>query len=177
MLQDAPELDSDKFRVSSATDTTVLVGWFNSTAEKDWMLTKGTAVLRLGNRRGSLPLIKSLAAASHILLHGHEYETVPGLFRILAKAGEVWTRTEVLAAGFPTDSTKPANDIFAMFSVAPHDAFKGMEWDGRRLEEALLRYRNRQRPAYKRQLTKLHRERAKPHLVSLADLQLALITR
>ena len=64
MLQDAPELDADRFRVSSAPETTVLVGWFDSPAEKAWMLEEKKIVLRLGNRRGSLPIVKSLAAAS-----------------------------------------------------------------------------------------------------------------
>ena len=72
MLQDAPELDADRFRVSSAPETTVLVGWFDSPAEKAWMLEEKKIVLRLGNRRGSLPIVKSLAAASHILLHGRD---------------------------------------------------------------------------------------------------------
>src|SRR5258708_2468070 len=101
----------------------VLVGWFDSPDEKQWMLESGKVVLRLGDRRGSLPLVKSLAAASHILLHGREYETVPGLLSIASNAGEVWTRTEVLAKGFPADSSKPADDIFAVFSVAPDAAF------------------------------------------------------
>lgn len=174
MLQDSPELDADKFRISAAPDITVLVGWFDSSAEKEWMLTNGMAVLRLGHRRGSLPLIKSLAAASHILLHGREYETVPGLCRILPKAGGVWTRTEVLAAGFPTDPAKPANDIFAVFAVTEDKAYTAMAWDGRWLEDAIVRYLNRQRPTYKNQLTELRRERAKPQLVSLADLQVAV---
>lgn len=175
MLQDAPELDADNFRVASAPEVTVLVGWFDSPEQKAWMLKEKMAVLRLGNRRGSLPIVKSLAAATHILLHGREYATVPGLYRILPKAGEIWTRAEVIAAGFPTDSTKPATDIFAVFSVAADDAFKGMEWDGRQLENAIRRFLNRQRPAYKTQLSEIHRERAKPQLVSLADLQVALV--
>lgn len=175
MLQDAPELDADKFRAAPTPDITVLVGWFDSIAERDWMLANGKVVLRLGDRRGSLPLIKSLAVSSHVLLHGREYETVPGLLGIVPKAGEVWTRAEVHAAGFPTDPKKPADDIFAVFSVATDAAFVSMKWDGRKLEDAIVRYLNRQRPSYKSQLTELRRERAKPQLVSLADLQLALV--
>ena len=175
MLQDAPELDADKFRVSSAPETMVLVGWFDGPAEKAWMLEEGKVVLRLGNRRGSLPIVKSLAAASHILLHGRDYATVPSLFRILPKAGEIWTRTEVTAAGFPSDPSKPADDIFAVFSVVVDDAFKSMSWDGRKIGKAIARFLNRQRPTYKSQLTAIHRERAKPQLVSLADLQIALV--
>ncbi len=90
-------------------------------------------------------------------------------------AGEIWTRTEVIAAGFPSDPSKPADDIFAVFSIAADDAFKSMSWDGRKIEKAIARFLNRQRPAYKSQLTTIHRERAKPQLVSLADLQLALV--
>jgi hypothetical protein len=174
MLQDAAELDPDRLRASPAPDVTVLIGWFDSPEAKDWMIKNGKVILRLGARRGSLPLIKSLAIASHILLHGRQYETVPGLLAILPKAGEVWTRTEVLSAGFPVETAKPADDIFAVFSVRPDLAFNAMTWDGRKLEDAIIRYLNRQRPTYKKQLTELRRERAKPQLASLADLQIAL---
>ncbi len=33
------------------------------------MIDNNKVILRLGNRQGSLPIIKSLASASHILLH------------------------------------------------------------------------------------------------------------
>jgi len=174
MLQDAPELDADRLRLPPAPDITVLAGWFDSPAAKRWMLDHRKVVLRLGNRRGTLPLIKSLATASHILLHGRAYDAVPGLFRISQSAGEVWTRAEVESAGFPPDATKPQDDIFAVFGVQPDPAFASLAWDARRLEAALFSYASRQRPAYRNQLNEFHRDRAKPQLVSLADLQTAL---
>jgi predicted component of viral defense system (DUF524 family) len=174
MLQEAPELDADRFRLPTAPDIIVIVGWFNSEREKNWILKNRKIVLRLGRRRGTLPIIKSLSAASHILLHGKSYVTVPGLFRIESKAGQVWTRKEVAAMGFPADYAKPADDIFAVFSVEVDSAFEAFSWDGHRLEAAMIRYRNRQRPTFAKQLTDYRRERTKPHLVSLADLQIAL---
>jgi predicted component of viral defense system (DUF524 family) len=176
MLQDSPELDADKLRVPAAPDIMVLVGWFDSPEEKKWMLDNGKVVLRLGDRRGSLPLIKSLAAASHVLMHGRGKDTVPGLKRILPEAGRVLSRSEVVAEGFPTDPTKDPDHIFAVFSVAKDADFTELRWDSDNLNKALVRFQNRQRPAYKSQLKKLTHEFAKPQLVSLADLQLALAT-
>ena len=167
-------MDADKLRVSAAPETTVLVGWFDSDEENAWMLAQGSVVLRLGKRRGSLPLIKSLAAASHILLHGHDYATVPGLLRIAATAGEVLTRAELQARGFPADASGSPDHIYAVFSVTTDEAFQSFAWNGRKLDEAVVRFTNRQRPAYKTQLTAMGREGPKPQLVSLADLQLAL---
>jgi hypothetical protein len=86
----------------------------------------------------------------------------------------VWTRAEITAQGFPAAKGKPTEDIFAVFSVERDSAFQEFKWNGRKLEAALLRYQNRQRPTYQRQLTMLTREKAKPQLVSLADLQVAL---
>lgn len=174
MLQDAPELDADKLRLPAAPDIVTLVAWFDSVAQKEWMLNKSKIVLRLGNRRGSLPLIKSLAVASHVLLRGRRHDVVKGLLRITAAVGQVLTRAELRAQGFPADTSKPANDIFAVFSVARDDTFASMQFDGRKLNAAIVNYLNRQRPSYKKQLTALRRDIAKPQLVSLADLQLAL---
>ena len=66
--------------------------------------------------------------------------------------------------------------IYAVFSVTTDDAFQSFAWDGRRLDEAVVRFTNRQRPAYKTQLAAMGREGPKPQLVSLADLQLALVS-
>ncbi len=174
ILQDVPELDADNLRVPAATEITVLIAWFESAVAKDWMLNNERVVVRLGNRRGSLPLIRSLATASHILLHGRNYATVPGLLRIGSGAGEVWTRTEVQNAGFPSNPAKDQDDIFAVFEVERDLAFASLNWDGRLIENALIRYRNRRRPSYRAQLKALRRERAKPQLVALADLEVAL---
>src|SRR5262249_42577348 len=68
LLQDAGELDADRLRLSAAEDIAVIVAWYDSEPAKKWMLHHKLVVLRLGRRRGTLPLIKSLSAASHILL-------------------------------------------------------------------------------------------------------------
>ncbi len=50
-----------------------------------------------------------------------------------------------------------------------------MEWPRFRRSD-YFRFRNRQRPTYRNQLKEMRRERTKPKLVSLADLQVALIS-
>jgi predicted component of viral defense system (DUF524 family) len=175
MMQEAPELDTDELRLPSTPEIVVLLGWFDSEAQKQWMVENSKVVLRLGRRRGALPIIKALSAASHILLHGRGYKTVQGLFGILSQSGGVWSRGELAAVGFPMDEGKPADDIFAVFSVARDTAFDSFSWDARLLEAALLRFANRQRPELKRRLLSFTRERAKPQLVSLADLEIALV--
>jgi hypothetical protein len=174
MTEEAPELDIDGLRSPTTDEIVVIVAWFDSDAAKQWMLNRGRVVLRLGRRRGTLPLIKSLSKATHILLHGRSYETVPGLLRIQPSPGEVWTRSEILAIGFPAARTGSADDIFAVFSVSPDASFEQFKWNGRSLDAALIRYRNRQRPTYRSALKALTREKAKPQIVSLADLQIAL---
>lgn len=175
MMRDAPELDADNLRASPAQDVMILVGWFDSPEAKNWMLDNARVVLRLGKRRGSLPLIKSLAAATFIMLHGRDKEVLPGLRRILPEAGEVLTREEILAEGFPTDPGKDPDHIFAVFSIGESVEFPDLSWNGDKLNDALLRFHNRQRPAYKKELSRLTRDIAKPWLVSLADMELALV--
>ncbi|MGI9067634.1 MAG: DUF2357 domain-containing protein [Pyrinomonadaceae bacterium] len=176
MLSDSPELDADALRLPATPDIMVLVGWFDSDQEKDWIIEKGKAVIRLGDRRGSLPLVKSLAAATHILLHGKNEQVLTGLWRILPETGKVLTRTELLNEGFPTDSNKSSNHIFAVFSVDADKTFANLQWHNDGLHAALKRFLNRQRPANKKQLTKTA-DRSYPFLVSLADLQEALVTQ
>lgn len=174
VLQDSPEFDEDALRLPAATDIMVLVGWFDGAHAKRWMLSNGKAVLRLGKRRGSLPLVKSLAGASHILLHGPRKDTIPGLWLITDGTGEVQTRQELIADGFPTDPTKDPDHIFAVFSIEKDPGFSSLHWNGDGIELALRRFENKQRPAYRAKLKKLTRAKALPRIVSLADLQLAL---
>ena len=176
LLSDALELDADHLRALPAQEITVLVGWFDSVAERDWMLANRKVVLRLGDRSGTLPLIKALSAASHILLHGRNKEVLPGLWRIGPGTGKVMNRTEALAERFPTDATANPVHIYAVFSVVKDTSFDFFQWDSDNLKKGLVRFLNRQRPSYKAQLTTLTRDFAKPFLVSLADLQVALAT-
>lgn len=174
ILQEVSEVDHDSLRLPAAPDIMVLVAWFNGPDAKKWMLDNGKAVLRLGKRRGSLPLVKSLAAATHVLLHGPAKDSVPGLWRIASDPGQVQTRQELVADGFPTAPTKNLDHIFAVFSITEDSGFASLRWDGDGIEIALRRFENRQRPSYRDELKKLTRAKALPRVVSLADLQLAL---
>jgi predicted component of viral defense system (DUF524 family) len=174
ILQGVPEFDSDLLRMPAAPEIMVLVVWFDGESAKRWILDNLKSVARLGNRRGSLPLVKSLAAATHILLHGRGKDSVPGLWRIAAGTGPILTRKELFEDGFPSDPSKDLDDIFAVFSIEQDQGFSHLLWNGDGIEMALRRFENRQRPSYREELKKLTRSKALPRVVSLADLQLAL---
>ncbi|MCX6866370.1 MAG: hypothetical protein NTV46_09180, partial [Verrucomicrobia bacterium] len=86
----------------------------------------------------------------------------------------VLTRQELHDIGFPTDMEKDHDHIFAVFSLEENPEFAHLKWDSDGLNVALTRFLNRQRPSYRRLLSRLTRDIAKPWLVSLADLQLAI---
>jgi predicted component of viral defense system (DUF524 family) len=177
LLRDAPELDADNLRLPPAPEMVVIVGWVRGWRHLRWVVRHDRIVLRLTSKRGALPLIKSLAAASHILLHGPGGHVVRGLWRISADPGTVRTRAVLERTGWPRDRAggRKPDDLFAVFNVARDPAFKKLRWDGVGLNRALVRFLNRQRPTYKAQLTRLTRDFAKPFLVSVADLQEAIV--
>jgi hypothetical protein len=176
MRQGAPELDTDQLRLPAASHISVIVGWFDNESQRNWMLNHGKIVLRLGWRRGVLPLIKALPAATYILLRGPGGSTLDGLFRIVSDA-EICGRAELRAARFPARRAKSVGDFFAIFGVEKDPAFASLRWDGRCLEAALLRFANRQRPHLRTQLLPLLHEQARPQIVSLADLEAARLTK
>lgn len=177
MLEEYGELDEDGARLPASPDIMVLLGWCDSDAVRDWMLHNQIAVFQLGDRVGSLPLIKSLSAASHILLRGPDYQVYPnqGLLSIRQVAGAVWTSEELRLRGFPFNPQESFADVFAAFFLEPDNLFDYLPgWDGHKLENALKRFATRQKRAYKAQLEEFARNPRLPQLVSLADLEVAL---
>jgi len=168
----AKELDQDLLRIPPAQEINVIVCWFKGADERDWMLKHNQVVVRLGKRRGALPMIQAMSSASHILLHGPAYEAVSGLRKIDSSASVVLNRAELQALGYPTGSMDDLNHIYAAFAARPDPAFS-YDWIGREIETALKRSRSRQRPS-DQEAKDYRRERTKPGIVSLADLEIAM---
>lgn len=168
------ELDGDRMRIPAAQEIKVIVAWYKGSAELRWMVQHGKVIVRLGQRRGSLPVVKNLAAASHILLHGPDFVVEPGLLMIGTSTGKVLTRAELAERGYPTSASADPNHIYAVFDVEPDPAFADFRWNGQSIEKVLIRHRARVRPSNRPEPVNFHRERTKPFLVALADLEVAL---
>jgi PD-(D/E)XK nuclease superfamily len=95
------ETDDDGYRAEPPYEHLIVTTWYERADELTWMLKQGFAVLRLGQRRGALPIVKKLSAASHMLFRSHVPETQSGLFSILDESGQVLTRREMIGLGYP----------------------------------------------------------------------------
>jgi hypothetical protein len=160
--------------IAPSQEIKVPIAWFVGSAELRLLVDHTKVIIRLGQRRGTLPVVKNLAAASHILLHGPEYVVEPGLFLIGSSTGKVLTRAELAEFGYPTSASVDPNHIYAVFDVEPDPAFADLRWNGRGIEKALIRHGARVRPSDRPEPVNFHRERTKPFLVALADLEVAL---
>ncbi len=164
------ERDDAGYRAEPPYEHLIIATWYEREDELAWMLTKGRAVLRLGQRRGALPIVKKLAAASHMLFRSHASQTQSGLFSILEEAGQVLTRSEMIALGYP-DNNRDPDHIFAVFAVQPDPAYQDWRWDGNKLNDAIEAYEKRRKPLYKN----LGRDSALPRILSLGDVINALM--
>jgi len=151
----------------------ILVCWYEKDSI-DWMLSQipHRIVVRLGNRRGSLPIVKELAGTTHILLRSHNGETQPGLFRITSEVGQVLTRSELIKEGFPRVFGNPEN-IFAVFCAESDSNYHAWVWDGDKLLDAIEAFERRSNP----DLAHISRTSPYPRMLSLADLIDAVKTR
>ena len=157
------ELDETGYRAAPPFEHLIIAAWYEPD-NIDWMLQRGRVVLRLGARRGSLPIVKELAVASHILLRSHHGATQPGLLRIVTPAGQVLTRQELVDQGYPR-SEGAAGDVFAVFHVEPDPAYATWVWDGARLTDAIEAYERRRKPLF----AGIGQSSPLPRILSLGD--------
>lgn len=123
-----PETESDgNVRPVPPAEHAVLVGWCESEPQLDWTRRTGLYNCRAGVRRGSIRLDPRIADARHLFLHTRGGEALPGLWRIKKRGPRIFTATELLRHGYPSEPDPEA--IYAVFDVEPDSFYAGWKWD------------------------------------------------
>lgn len=166
-----PETDplSPTTRAVPLAEHQVLVAWYHSPAQLEWIRSTGKAIIRLGNRPGAWRIPPLLAEVRHMLLHTHRQHVEPGLWRLDQRGLEIYTAEELktkLEYPLPTGS-----QVYAVFDVTPDPNWSSVVWNVDKLLNELQHFKSSQARV---PLAAIGRLSAYPQVVPLANLMRAL---
>ncbi|WP_332032717.1 DUF2357 domain-containing protein [Kaistella sp.] len=113
-------------------ETYVLVGYYNSPEQYDWICRSGLYNFRMGSGSGSLLLDKDTVNAKYLLLHTAGSTDAHELWRIVSRGPKVYSKDDLIKKGYPA----PSQENYLVMQIEPvtDQEFKGMRWDFKKLK-------------------------------------------
>jgi predicted component of viral defense system (DUF524 family) len=113
-------------------DTFVLVGYYNSQEQFDWIKRTGLYNFRMGSGAGSLVLDKETVSSKYLLLHTSGDQTSGRLWKIVSKGPRVFSQTDLIRKGYPS----PSQDNYLVIQIEPvtDREFENVSWNFRKLD-------------------------------------------
>jgi predicted component of viral defense system (DUF524 family) len=129
-----PEKDGD-YRVKPVTNTTVLVGYYRSKEQLEWIQSKNKYNIRVDKSGLSRYGVAELGA-TYLLLYGKDQtDESPHLLRISKDSAKSMTRNDLINLGYPN----PSQDNYLVFDIeskSDTDNFVDGKWDVKKLKES-----------------------------------------
>ena len=118
-------------------DTFVLVGYYNSPEQYEWIKKQNLYNFRMGSGNGSLILDKETVSAKYLLLHTKGDEKSDELWKIISKGPKVFTRQNLELKGYP--KAKKLKDYQKNYLVIELEKltepeFENVSWDFKKLK-------------------------------------------
>ena len=112
-------------------DTFVLVGYYNSQEQYDWIKRTGLYNFRMGSDTGSLILDKETVSSKYLLLHTLGDTDSGDLWKIVSRGPKVYSRDDLIRKGY----TSPTQDNYLVIQIEPvtDKEFGNVRWDFRKL--------------------------------------------
>lgn len=113
-------------------ETFVLVGYYNSSEQYDWICRNGFYNFRMGSGSGSLLLDSDTVSAKYLLLHTAGDTDSHDLWRIVSKGPRVFSKEDLIKKGYPT----PSQENYLVIQIEPvtDQEFKETSWDFKKLK-------------------------------------------
>lgn len=112
-------------------DTFVLVGYYNSWEQYDWIKRTGIYNFRMGSGTGSLVLDQETVSSKYLLLHTSGDTDSCDLWKIVSRGPKVYSKDDLIRKGYPT----PSQDNYLVIQIEPitDTEFENVSWDFRKL--------------------------------------------
>lgn len=112
--------------------TFVLVGYYNSLEQYEWITKRKMYNFRMGSGSGSLILDKETVSSKFLLLHTAWNKQSGDLWRITSKGPKVFSKTDMIEKGYPS----PSQDNYLIVKIEPvtDPEFENVAWDFRKLK-------------------------------------------
>ncbi len=112
-------------------DTFVLVGYYNSQEQYDWIQRTGLYNFRMGSGTGSLILDKETVSSKYLLLHTMGDTDSGNLWKIVSRGPIVYSKGDLIRKGY----SNPSQDNYLVIQIEPvtDTEFENVSWDFKKL--------------------------------------------
>lgn len=146
-------VDSEKL---NPTDTFVLLGFYKSKDQLDWILKNNLYNFRTGTDKGSLPLSHENVNAKYLILHGKDELITNRIFQLKTTGPKILSQNNLIKKGYPN----PNGELYLVYEIEKEvsEDFQNISIDVRNLSKF-----------------ESHRNSAKPFTASLTEILKAKI--
>jgi hypothetical protein len=113
-------------------DTFVLVGYYDSPEQYDWIQRTGLYNFRMGSGAGSLTLDKETVSSKYLLLHTSGDKDSGDLWKIVSRGPKVYSKEDLIKKGYPSPSQD--NYLIIQIELVTDSEFENVKWNFRALE-------------------------------------------
>jgi predicted component of viral defense system (DUF524 family) len=108
-------------------DTYVLVGYYNSQEQYDWIQRTGLYNFRMDSGTGSLILDKETVSSKYLLLHTYGDMDSGDLWKIVSRGPKVYSKENLIRKGYPN----PSKDYYLIIHIerVTDSEFENVSWD------------------------------------------------
>jgi len=113
-------------------ETYVLIGYYNSKEQHDWIEKTKLYNFRIGTGNGSIILDKETVSSKYLLLHTRGDNTSGDLWKIVSKGPRVYSKEDLIKKGYPSS---PSQDYYIVVEIERvfDKEFENTNWDFRKL--------------------------------------------
>ncbi len=112
-------------------DTFVLVGFYNSQEQYNWIKRTGLYNFRMGSGTGSVILDKETVSSKYLLLHTTGDIVSGDLWKIVSRGPKVYSKDDLIRKIYPSPSQ--ANYLVIKIEPVTDPEFDNVSWDFRKL--------------------------------------------
>lgn len=112
-------------------DTFVLVGYYNTAEQYEWIKRNNLYNFRMGSGAGSLILDKETVSSKYLLLHTSGDTDSGDLWKIVSRGPKVYSKDDLIRKGYPS----PSQDNYLVIQIEPvtDEEFENVSWNFRKL--------------------------------------------
>lgn len=116
-------------------DTYVLVGYYNSPEQYEWISRTGLYNFRMGSGSGSLILDKETVSSKYLLLHTSGIKDSGDLWKIVSRGPKVFSKEDMERKGYPKPKEEMQDNYLVIEIESVTDMeFENVSWDFKKLE-------------------------------------------
>ena len=116
-------------------DTFILVGFYNSAEQYNWITANKLYNFRMGSGRGSLILDRETVSSKYLLLHTTGDSVTGDLWKIVSSGPRVYSKSDMIRMGYPrAENEMQDNYLLIQLEEVSDPEFKNVKWEFRKLK-------------------------------------------